>query len=116
MPLGCDLRCGLVSDGPAVLQDGDTYTEALQQVIEAKREGQAPPQAPEPTAAPGKVMGLMAALNESVSRAKASRGESTEAEVHELPEKKSAAKKTTKKQPAKKAAAKKTSRRRPRSA
>ena len=42
----------------------------------------------------------MAALNESVQQAKASRGE--DADVHEMP------KKTAKKQPAKKTAAKKT--------
>ena len=43
----------------------------------------------------------MAALNESVQQAKASRGE--DADVHQLPKKK-----TAKKQPAKKTAAKKT--------
>jgi DNA end-binding protein Ku len=43
----------------------------------------------------------MAALNESVQQAKASRGE--DADVHEMPKKK-----TTKKQPAKKTTAKKT--------
>lgn len=62
---------------------------------------------------PGKVLDLMAALNESVQQAKASRGE--DADVHEMPKKK-----TTKKQSAKKAAAKKTTKmtpgRRPRSA
>ncbi|MFJ8197148.1 hypothetical protein [Streptomyces sp. NPDC096152] len=55
----------------------------------------------------------MAALNESVARAKASRGKPGEAEVHEIPSpKKQPVKKTT----AKKTAAKKTSGRRPRSA
>jgi DNA end-binding protein Ku len=44
----------------------------------------------------------MAALTESVSKAKASRGE--DADVHDMP------KKTAKKQPVKKAAAKKTAR------
>ena len=43
----------------------------------------------------------MAALNESVQQAKASRGE--DADVHEMPKKK-----TAKKQPAKRTAAKKT--------
>lgn len=104
----------------------DTYTDALAQIIEAKREDKPLPEAPEPEQESGKVFDLMAALNESVAKAKASRGEDTEAEVHELPKKKTAAKKTTaKKQPAKKtatkkttkkAAAKKTSGRRPRSA
>lgn len=65
----------------------DSYTAALEQVIEAKREGHAPPGAPEPGAEPAKVLDLMAALQASVAEAKAARGESTEAEVHELPEK-----------------------------
>ncbi|MEU8586032.1 Ku protein [Streptomyces sp. NPDC048664] len=63
----------------------DRYTAALEQVIEAKREGQAPPGAPEPAAEPGKVLDLMAALQASVAEAKASRGETAGAEVHELP-------------------------------
>ncbi|MGV9562906.1 non-homologous end joining protein Ku [Streptomyces sp. NPDC003480] len=89
----------------------DHYTEALEQVIEAKREGHAPPEAPEPEAGAGAVLDLMTALRESVAQAKASRGEETEAEVHELPKKsvagKTAAGKTAKKAPAGKAAAKK---------
>ncbi|MEV7071648.1 hypothetical protein [Streptomyces sp. NPDC093990] len=60
----------------------------------------------------------MAALTESVEKARASRGE--DADVHDLP-KRAAAKKAAKKQPAKKTAAKKTAAkkatgRRPRSA
>ena len=87
----------------------DHYTEALEQVIEAKREGHAPPEMPEPEAEPGKVLDLMSALQESVARAKASRGEETEAEVHPLQEKRTAAKRTAGKEPpARKAAAKKT--------
>jgi DNA end-binding protein Ku len=78
----------------------DAYTDALAKIIEAKREEKPLPEAPEP-AQPGKVLDLMAALNESVQQAKASRGE--DADVHEMPKKK-----TTKKQPAKKTAAKKT--------
>ncbi|WP_314225604.1 hypothetical protein [Streptomyces zaehneri] len=70
------------------------------------------PAVPEPEQ-PGRVLDLMAALEESASKAKASRGE--DADVHELPKKKAAAKKTTaQKQSAKKAAAKKTSTRKPR--
>ncbi|MFJ8594896.1 Ku protein [Streptomyces sp. NPDC093598] len=92
----------------------DTYTEALEQIIEAKREGQEPPAVPEPEQKPGQIVDLMAALNESVQKARAGRGE--DADVHEMPKKKTAAKKTPKKQPAKKAAAKKESGRRPRSA
>jgi DNA end-binding protein Ku len=44
----------------------------------------------------------MAALQESVQKAKASRGEGEHATVHELPKKKTAAKKTVKKAAAKK--------------
>ena len=51
----------------------DTYTEALAKVIEAKREHQPLPDVPEPEQ-PGKVLDLMAALQESVSKARASRG------------------------------------------
>jgi DNA end-binding protein Ku len=86
----------------------DAYTDAMAKIIEAKRENRELPEAPEPEQ-PGKVLDLMAALNESVEQAKASRGE--DADVHEMPKKK-----TAKKQPAKKTAAKKTTGRRPRSA
>lgn len=98
----------------------DTYTDALAQIIEAKREDKPLPEAPEPEKAGGEVFDLMAALNESVAKAKAARGEGP-AELHELPKKKTAAKKQTPKKEAakkttKKAAAKKVSGRRPRSA
>ncbi|MEU5599233.1 Ku protein [Streptomyces sp. NPDC020298] len=84
----------------------DRYTEAITQIIEAKREERPLPEAPEPEEPP-QVLDLMAALQESVSKAKAARGEA-DAEVHELPkQKKAAAKKTT---------AKKTAGRRGRSA
>ena len=74
--------------------------------LEAKREHNPLPEAPEPEAQPGKVLDLMATLRESVDKAKASRGA---ASVHELPRKKTAAKAATKKQPAaKKTTAKKT--------
>jgi DNA end-binding protein Ku len=95
----------------------DTYTEALARIIEAKREDRPLPEAPEPQE-PAKVLDLMSALQESVAKAKASRGEDEgEADVHEMP----APKKTTKKAPAKKTAAAKkttakTAARRPRSA
>jgi DNA end-binding protein Ku len=90
----------------------DHYTEALEQVIEAKREHRALPEAPEPEAAPTGVFDLMAALNESVARAKASRGESAgEAEVHELPKPKKKA--TARKAAAKKTTAKRATGRRP---
>jgi DNA end-binding protein Ku len=94
----------------------DRYTEAIAQIIEAKREERPLPEAPE-TEEPAQVLDLMAALNASVQQAKASR--EGDAEVHELPKPKK--KTAAKKQPAKKAAAKKTptkkaAGRRPRSA
>ncbi|MFE0470448.1 Ku protein [Streptomyces sp. NPDC058947] len=92
----------------------DSYTEAIAQLLEAKREHREPPKLEEPEEKPGKVVDLMAALQESVQKARASRGE--DAEVHEMPK----PKKTAKKQPAKKAtkktAAKKATSRRQRSA
>lgn len=91
-------------DGPDMT---DRYTEAVEQMIEAKREHRELPAAPEEPREPGKVVDLMAALKESVAKARESRGE--DATVHEMPKKKTPAKKTpAKKQPAKKAAAKKT--------
>ncbi|MGW1562877.1 non-homologous end joining protein Ku [Streptomyces sp. NPDC002144] len=90
----------------------DTYTDALAKIIEAKREDKPLPE-PEQEEPAGQVLDLMAALTESVQKAKASRGE--DAEVHDLP-KKATAKKTAKKRPAKKTAGKKTAGRKPRSA
>ncbi|MGQ5640579.1 MULTISPECIES: hypothetical protein [unclassified Streptomyces] len=74
----------------------DEYTEAIARIIEVKREEKPLPEAPEPEQ-PAAVLDLMAALNESVQRAKTSRGEKAgPADVHELPKpKKTAAKKTT---------------------
>ncbi|TLS45666.1 Ku protein [Streptomyces montanus] len=95
--MGTMTRDGLEGD-----EFRDEYTEALERVIEAKREDRELPAAPQPAAMPGKVLDLMAALNESVAQAKASRGEDIEAELHELPKKTAA-----KRQPAKKAAQKK---------
>ncbi|MFE9454704.1 Ku protein [Streptomyces sp. NPDC006739] len=92
----------------------DRYTEAIAQIIEAKRDQKPLPEAPEPEQ-PAQVLDLMAALNESVQKAKASRTASAgPAQVHELPEPnmKAAAKKTA----AKKTATKKTTGHRPRSA
>ncbi|WP_432101296.1 Ku protein [Streptomyces sp. WAC 04229] len=84
----------------------DTYTEAVAKVIEAKREHRELPAAPEPAEGAGELVDLMAALQESVSKAKASRGEvGRHADVHEVP-KKSAQRKTR----ANKATAKKTAR------
>jgi len=85
----------------------DTYTEAVQQIIEAKREGLELPEAPAPAEDTGGLVDLMAALNASVAKAREARGE--DADVHEMkPKKQTAAKK--------KAAAKKAASRRPRSA
>ena len=90
----------------------DAYTDALAKIIEAKREEKPLPDIPEPEQ-PGKVLDLMAALTESVQRAKASRGE--DADIHDMPTKKTAKKQPTKKTTAKKAT-KKTAARRSRSA
>ncbi|WP_328433045.1 hypothetical protein [Streptomyces sp. NBC_00425] len=46
----------------------------MAKIIESKREDKPLPEAPEPDK-PGKVLDLMAALTESVQKAKASRGE-----------------------------------------
>jgi DNA end-binding protein Ku len=85
----------------------DAYTEAVAELIKAKRENREVPAAPEPAAATGQLVDLMAALNASVAKARASREGGGDAEVHELPPPKKAAKKT---------AAKKTTARKPRSA
>ncbi|WP_046500766.1 non-homologous end joining protein Ku [Streptomyces odonnellii] len=70
----------------------DEYRDALEEVIAAKQEGHEPP-APAPSApAAGRVVDLMAALEESVRTARESRGE--DATVHEMPAKKITAKKT----------------------
>ncbi|MEU5682319.1 Ku protein [Streptomyces rochei] len=68
----------------------DTYTEAVAELIEAKREHGRPETVPEPEERPGQVLDLMAALQQSVSKAKESRGEDDHAEgdhaeVRELP-------------------------------
>ncbi|MGJ5753368.1 DNA end-binding protein Ku [Streptomyces puniciscabiei] len=66
----------------------DEYREALEEVIAAKASGEAPPEAPAPAAA-GKVLDLMAALENSVRAARESRGEPAPsggpAEVRPLP-------------------------------
>ncbi|MEU6221216.1 Ku protein [Streptomyces sp. NPDC047022] len=74
----------------------DHYTEALTQIIEAKREGMPLPRQPE-QAKPTAVVDLMAALNESLQQAKSARGE--DAEIHDLPPKKRVAKKTSAQKP-----------------
>lgn len=84
----------------------DRYTDAVAELIKAKREGREPPAAAEEEAPAGQVVDLMAALQESVAKARTARGE--DATVHDMPKKKTVAKKTAKKQPAKQATAKKT--------
>ncbi|MCG8971387.1 Ku protein [Streptomyces sp. CL12-4] len=83
----------------------DTYTEAVAKLIEAKREHREPAPASEPAEESGQLVDLMAALNESVAKAKASRSDGGHAEVHDMPTKRAA-----KKASAKKTAAKKTAR------
>ncbi|MYR01589.1 Ku protein [Streptomyces sp. SID6137] len=88
----------------------DEYREALEEVIAAKAAGEAPPQAPEP-AKGGKVLDLMAALENSVRAARESREPTGEAEVRSLPDRRSTPKETgTKKSTstARKTTAKKT--------
>ncbi|WP_320773590.1 Ku protein [Streptomyces sp. CRN 30] len=72
----------------------DEYREAVEEVIAAKATGEAPPETPRQAPA-GKVLDLMAALENSVRAAKESRGEAAEdgenaehAEVRELPKRK----------------------------
>jgi DNA end-binding protein Ku len=84
----------------------DEYRQALEAVIEAKAEGRQPPK---PTEEPGgQVVDLMAALQESVRKAQAARGEDAgDAEVHAMPAaRKKTAGKTAGKAPAKKTAKK----------
>ncbi|MFE4823772.1 Ku protein [Streptomyces sp. NPDC056704] len=66
----------------------DHYTEALHTVIEAKQEDRQLPQAPAPAARPGQLVDLMAALQESVSKARAARGDTDVPEAPAKPPKK----------------------------
>ncbi len=109
--------------GTDITQYKDQYREAMEAVISAKAAGVEPPEMEASAEPRGKVVDLMAALQDSVRAAKKSRGEDTgdEADVHEIsgqraaPKKKAAKKTAAKKTSAsgKKAAAKKTSRKRP---
>lgn len=72
-------------------------------MLDAKREHREPTRAPAEPTETGRVVDLMAALQESVRKAQAARGEdSRDAEVHEMPESKpqktTAAKKPTRRQ------------------
>ncbi|QHY99689.1 putative DNA repair protein YkoV [Streptomyces sp. S4.7] len=91
----------------------DTYTDAVEKLIEAKAEGKTPAAPKAEAKQGGRVVDLMSALEQSVQQAKKSRGESGEdATVHDMPARK---KTTAKKAPAKKGE-KKTAGRKPRSA
>lgn len=63
----------------------DHYTDALAEVIKAKREGHALPAAPEAAAPAGQVVDLMSALEASVQKARASRGKDGDNKVSWLP-------------------------------
>ncbi|MFD9367870.1 hypothetical protein ACFWA6_09170 [Streptomyces sp. NPDC060020] len=93
--------------------------DAIAEVIAAKETGHRIEPAAEPLTA-GKVVDLMAALQQSVQDAKAARGDNTApADVHDLPTGKKTAKKAAKRAPAKRvpgAAKKAAPRRKPRSA
>jgi DNA end-binding protein Ku len=95
-------------DGP---EFEDRYTEAMQEIIEAKRQEKPLPEVPEPEP-PGQLLDLMTTLTESVNKARAARGEDEASKRKGAPSKKSAVKKA----PAKKAAAKTTRARKSRSA
>ncbi|MFE3119694.1 non-homologous end joining protein Ku [Streptomyces niveus] len=83
----------------------DTYMDALEELIEAKAEGKTPAATKTERKGSGQVVDLMSALEQSVRKAKESRGESGEdATVHDMPSRK---KTTSKKTPAKKTAGRK---------
>lgn len=95
----------------------DHYREAVEELLTAKAEHRQPKAVEAAPESGGQLVDLMAALNASVEKAKANRGESTEdASVHDLPKKRTAKKAAAKKATAKKAPAKKTAGRKPRSA
>lgn len=85
----------------------DDYESAVRAVVEAKLAGGEVKAAPEPEESGGEVVDLLAALQQSVARAKKGRGE--DAGEHDEPaDKKGAAKAATKKSAPKKGAQKKT--------
>ncbi|MFJ3446549.1 Ku protein [Streptomyces sp. NPDC086081] len=59
----------------------ETYTEALEQFIEAKREHREPPALPETEGEPGQIVDLMAVLTQSVQKARAGRGEDADVQI-----------------------------------
>lgn len=89
----------------------DRYTAALEDVIHAKAGGKKPPKAEHEEKSAGKVVDLMDALEQSVQKAKASRSDGGDADVHDLkPKKKTPAKKSSTSTTGKKRATRKTSR------
>ncbi|MFD5412431.1 non-homologous end joining protein Ku [Streptomyces nojiriensis] len=114
-----ELAAALASGGFELAQQRDAYRDAVEEVIAAKEAGHRIEPAAEPLTA-GKVVDLMAALQQSVQDAKAARGENiTLADVHGLPTGKKAAKKAAKRTPAKRlpgATKKAATKRKPRSA
>lgn len=68
-------------------QFADHYTDALHAVIKAKQEDRQLPQVVEPTARPGQLVDLMAALQQSVDEAHAARGEMGDADMRAAPTK-----------------------------
>lgn len=87
-----DLVASMSTDGDLSAYR-DRYRDALAEVIEAKEKGKAPPQEEGTTTqAGGQIVDLMAALNESVARARETRGdgEDTEGSVHESRKKRTA--------------------------
>ncbi|MGP3769419.1 hypothetical protein ACTWJ8_01185 [Streptomyces sp. SDT5-1] len=98
----------------------DRYTAALEDVIHAKVDGKKLPQPQAEEEQAGQVVDLMSALEQSVQRAKQSRTDGADADVHELKPKKKTAKKTPAKKATtsstKKTASKKTASKKSRSA
>ncbi|MCP9213388.1 Ku protein [Streptomyces cucumeris] len=96
--------------GTDLSQYRDEYREAIEAVIQAKTEGREPPETEASAEPRGRVVDLMAVLQDSVRAAKEARGEPAGGgEVHEMPPKKKAAgTKTARKSPEKKAVRKRT--------
>jgi DNA end-binding protein Ku len=91
----------------------DEYARAVQELLEAKIEHQAPPKAPKADRKEAEVTDLMGALRAAAGKARADRADRGEdADIHHLddrrPAKKTAKKATSKKTAAKKTTAKKT--------
>ncbi|MFI7180138.1 non-homologous end joining protein Ku [Streptomyces spororaveus] len=114
-----ELAAALASGGFELAEQRDAYRDAVEEVIASKEAGHRIEPAAEPLTT-GKVVDLMAALQQSVQDAKAARGQSAApADVHDLPTGKKAAKKAAKRTPAKSvpgAAKKAVTKRKPRSA